>query len=78
MFPHVVLSAAAVESCGGVRMPLLYSGVLLLGHVDAFLATLGMAKWLIQAGYGPPYGLLQGSLEGLQDTPPREETVVAK
>ncbi|DBA91608.1 TPA: hypothetical protein ACH3X1_003216 [Trebouxia sp. C0004] len=31
-----------------------------------------------EAGYGPPYGLLQGSLEGLQDTPPREDTVVAK
>ncbi|DBA93294.1 TPA: hypothetical protein ACH3X2_003577 [Trebouxia sp. C0005] len=31
-----------------------------------------------EAGYGPPYGLLQGTLEGLRDTPPREDTVVAK
>ena len=32
----------------------------------------------VQTGYGPPYGLLQGSLEDLHDIPPREDTVVAK
>lgn len=31
-----------------------------------------------QAGEGPPYGLLQGSLDGLSDIPPHEETVTAK
>lgn len=31
-----------------------------------------------ETGYGPPYGLLQGSLEDLHDIPPREDTVVAK
>lgn len=39
---------------------------------------LQLEMYFSQAGEGPPYGLLQGSLDGLSDVPPHEETVTAK
>lgn len=34
--------------------------------------------YCVQTGFGPPYALLQGSLEDLSTVPPREETIVTK